>query len=103
MWGQKIHQAEPLLFIQADMPKGQFQERWNNLEVGKQDSRIWTYTSPTNLDLVNIQGNHPGAIHARGILGKHNEHRFKVVAIDCLQTIQPLNISHQETVQVVRS
>lgn len=83
------------------MPKGQFQERWNNLSLGKLENNLYTYVSPTNLDFVNLQGNHPGAVHARAILGKHNEYRFKIVAMDCLQTIQPLNISHQETVQIV--
>ena len=101
LWGHGVNQASPILFVQADMPKGQFQDRWNNLKLGELGTNLYTYIAPTNIDIINPHGSHPGALHAKAIIQKHNEHRFKIVAIDCLQTIQPLNISHQETVQVV--
>lgn len=99
LWGLPIEKAEPVLYVQCDMPKAPALKRIQELGFGTLPGDF-AFAYP-GFDVVNPNSSmESGAVYSQ-LQAAHKVNQYKVVFIDSLRCIHNLNDHHSETVNRV--
>lgn len=92
LWGLKVTQAEPVLYISADTPPKIITPRLQMLNIGGCEDKLDVSTeSYPGLDVVNLAAQTEEAEKVRDLAATHNKKRYKVVFIDSLRAIHKMD------------